>query len=73
MKDARTLPLSHFRSIHIMTLCYMKNTIVQFVRHKNLKTPRFVATIIIFIYIYIFIVVERRLMNGHLERFSLLG
>lgn len=57
MKDARTLPLSHFRSIHIMTLCYMKNTIVQFVRHKNLKTPRFVATIIIlYIYICIFIV-----------------
>jgi len=50
MKDARTLPLSHFHSIRIMTLCYMKNMIVQFVRHKNLMTPRFVAGLYFFIY-----------------------
>ena len=56
MKDARTLPLSHFRSIHITTPCYMKNMIVQFVRHKSLKTPGYVAIF----YFFLFIIVERK-------------
>lgn len=47
MKDTRTFPLSHFRSIHIVTLCYMKNMIVQFLRHKNLKIPRFVVLLFV--------------------------
>lgn len=43
MKDARTLLLSYFCSIHILTLCYMKNMIVPFVRKNNLNNLRFVA------------------------------
>lgn len=43
MKDARTLLFSYFCSIHILTLCYMKNMIVPFVRENNLNTLRFVA------------------------------
>lgn len=71
MKGTRTFPLSHFRSIHIVTLCYMKNMIVQFLRHKNLKIPRFVVLLfVLFSYLLLY---QGRLMNGQSEKFLLLG
>lgn len=48
MKDARTLLFSCFCSIHIMTLCYMKNMITQFVRQKNIKNSEICGYLLLF-------------------------